>query len=84
MQPVAIHRAHPERLLLIDDDSRWFLWLGEPDTEPVEMPFPLATYLLDRREMQPLEMHQRLWFIVSDLPVRQPVLPDVGTRGSMI
>ncbi len=60
MQPVAIHRIHAERLLLTDDDNRWFLWMGEADQEPVGIPQGLAAYLLERRELLPLELHQRM------------------------
>jgi hypothetical protein len=83
MQPVAIHRLHPERLLLTDDTDRWFLWQGEADREPVEIPQALAFWMLDREELLLLELHQRMWFIVADLPVREPALPepDVAERG---
>lgn len=81
MQPTAVHRTHPERLLLTDDTDRWFLWMGEADAEPIEIPRELASYYLDRVELQPLELHQRMWFVVDDLPVREPVLPDIAERG---
>src|SRR5699024_4247579 len=48
MQPVAVHRVHPERLLLTDDDGRWFVWIGEPDAGPIGIPVTLASYLLTR------------------------------------
>jgi hypothetical protein len=70
MQPVAMHHEHPERLILTDDDARWFLWMGEKDTGPIEIPQSLALFLMDRREMQPLEMRQRMWFVLDDLPLR--------------
>ena len=72
MQPVAIHRMHAERLILIDDDARWFLWVGEEGTGPIEIPHCLAHYLMDRREMEPLEAPQKMWFVLADLPVREP------------
>ncbi len=81
MQPVAVHRSHVERLLLTDDNDEWFLWMGEHDADPVEIPQELAFYLLDRDEMQLLELHQRMWFIVADLPVREPALPDIAESG---
>jgi hypothetical protein len=81
MQPVAVHRSHLERLLLTDDTDGWFLWMGDHDADPVEIPQELAFYLLDREELQLLELHQRMWFVVADLPVREPVLPDVAERG---
>jgi hypothetical protein len=81
MQPTAVHRMHPERLLLTDDADRWFLWMGEANADPIEIPRALAFYYLDRPEMQPPELHQRMWFVVADLPVREPVLPDVAERG---
>jgi hypothetical protein len=86
MQPVAIHRLHPERLLLTDDTDRWYVWMGEVDTEPVEVAEDLAFYLLNRRELQPLELHQRMWFVVADLPVRERALPepDVAERGFIL
>lgn len=81
LQPVAIHRSHVERLLLTDDTDLWYLWMGELDADPVEIPRELAFYLLDREEMQMLELHQRMWFVVADLPVREPVMPDIAERG---
>jgi hypothetical protein len=81
MQPVAVHRSHFERLLLTDDTERWFLWMGEHAADPVEIPQELAFYLLDREELQLLELHQRMWFVVADLPVREPALPDIAERG---
>jgi len=85
MQPVAIHRIHAERLLLTDDDNRWFLWMGEADQEPVGIPQGLAAYLLERRELLPLELHQRMWFVVADLPVREPALEaDIAERGFIL
>jgi hypothetical protein len=81
MQPVAVHRSHFERLLLTDDAERWFLWMGEIDADPVEIPRELAWYLVDREELQLLELHQRMWFVVADLPVREPALPDVAEHG---
>jgi hypothetical protein len=81
LQPVAVHRSHVERLLLTDDTDLWFLWMGEHDVDPVEIPRELAFYLLDREEMQMLECHQRMWFVVADLPVRERVTPDIAERG---
>ena len=81
MQPVAVHRSHLERLLLTDDTDRWFLWMGEHDADPVEIPQELAFYLLDREELQMLELHQRMWFVVADLPVGEPALPDIAEHG---
>jgi hypothetical protein len=77
---VAVHRSHLERLLLTDDTDRWFLWMGEHDADPVEIEQELAFYLLDREELQLLEMHQRMWFVVADLPVRAPALPEFVER----
>lgn len=81
MQPIAVHRAFPERLLLTDDTLRWFLWMGEADAAPIEVSRDLAYYLLDREELQALELHQRMWFVVADLPIRERVLPDIVERG---
>src|SRR5665811_81385 len=66
-QPVVIHRTEPERLLLTDDASQWYLWLGEHDGEPVRIPETLAWYLVGRPEMQRLEA-PRMWFAVDALP----------------
>lgn len=71
-QPVAIHRTESERLLLTDDTKQWYLWLGEADDDPVHIPETLAWYLTGREEMQRLEV-PRMWFAVSDLPLRDPV-----------
>jgi hypothetical protein len=73
LQPVAIHRMHAERLLLTDDEARWFLWMGEADADPIEIPARLAMYLMDRSVMHQLGATQRMWFMVSDLPVREPL-----------
>jgi hypothetical protein len=77
MQPVAVHRVHAERLLLTDDDARWFLWMGEEGVEPIEIPRRLAQYLRGHAEMCPLEAGQRMWFVVADLPIREPLSPSV-------
>lgn len=83
-QPVAIHRTESERLLLTDDASQWFLWLGEHNGDPVHIPDTLAWYLTGREEMQRLK-GPRMWFAVADLPVREPVGsepdPDIGDSG---
>jgi hypothetical protein len=71
-QPVAIHRTESERLLLTDDAKQWYLWLGEADGDPVQIPEALAWYLTGRDEMQRLES-PRMWFAVSDLPLRDQV-----------
>lgn len=72
MQPVAAHRNCSRRLLLTDDNSRWFLWLGEENGTPVEIPEPLAWYLAGRPELQRLEA-PRMWFAVADLPIRETI-----------
>lgn len=71
MQPVAVHRIHSERLILTDCDARCYLWVGEEGTGPIEIPQALACYLVGRREMQLLDVPQRMWFVVADLPVRE-------------
>ncbi len=80
MQPVAIHRVHPERLLLADDGARWFVWMGEAGIDPIEIPRELALYLMDRQEMHALPASQRMWFVIDDLPVREPAV-DVARPG---
>lgn len=78
MQPVAVHGAHPERLLLADEDARWFLWMGESGLGPIEISRELAAYLLDLPVMWVLEASQRMWFVVDDLPVRAPLGLPIG------
>jgi hypothetical protein len=73
MQPIGVHRTHEERLLLHDEEGRCYLWAGEADGEPSEIPNGLAHYLLHRREMLVLAPHQRMWFGVSDLPLRADI-----------
>lgn len=80
VKPVAVHRAHPERLLLTDDASRWHIWLGEEGGEPIEIPYRLVRYLTCRWEMQALES-PRMWFTVSDLPVRETVASTQDVTG---
>lgn len=70
MQPVAVHRLHSERLILIDGEARCYLWLGEEGTGPLEIPQALARYLVCREEIELLDVPQRMWFVVDDLPVR--------------
>jgi len=74
-QPVVIHRTESERLLLTDDASQWYLWLGEHDGEPVRIPETLAWYLAGRPEMQRLEA-PRMWFAVDALPMREPAISE--------
>ncbi|HYH11353.1 MAG TPA: hypothetical protein VD789_03275 [Thermomicrobiales bacterium] len=71
MQPVAVHRIHSERLILTDGDARCYLWVGEEGTGPIEIPQALARYLVCRTEMTLLEVPQRMWFVLDDLPVRE-------------
>lgn len=74
-QPVAIHRSEPERLLLTDDASQWYLWLGEDNGAPVRIPDTLAWYLTEREEIQRLEA-PCMWFAVDDLPMREPAVSE--------
>lgn len=76
MQPVAVHRTRPERLLLRDDEAGWYLWTGEAGDEPVDIPASLGRFLMYRPEMQILECCQRMWFVVSDLPLRAMPSPN--------
>ena len=73
MQPIAVHRVHDERLLLHDEEGHCFLWAGEPEQGPTEIPQVLAHYLLHRRELLVLAPHQRMWFVVDDLPLRADI-----------
>lgn len=87
MQPIAVHRTHEERLLLHDEAGRCFLWAGEPDEDPTEIPPALAHYFLHRREMLVLAPHQRMWFGVSDLPLRADIAaanPDFPDREYLV
>lgn len=70
VRPVATHRDSSKKLLLLDDDSRWFLWHGVENHSPVEIPESLARYLLARPELVPLKV-PRIWLAVDDLPVRE-------------
>lgn len=83
MQPVAIHRRHAERLILLDDHGDWYLWVGEEGAEPIEIPHCMAHYLMGRREMHRLDPWQQMWFVLADLPVREPAgtNPDVMGQG---
>lgn len=72
MRPVATHRDSSKKLLLLDDDSCWFLWHGVENHQPVEIPASLAQYLLKRPELVPLEV-SKVWFAVDDLPVRETI-----------
>lgn len=73
MQPIAVHRTHAERLLLHDDQGNWYLWSGEAGADPIEIPQMLGHYLMIRRELDVLAPHQRMWFVVDDLPVRADI-----------
>lgn len=87
MQPIAVHRRHEERLLLHDDEGRCYLWAGEPDQDPAEIPQVLAHYLLRRCEMLVLAPQQRMWFGMSDLPLRADVAaanPDLPEREYLV
>lgn len=83
MQPVAIHLLHDERLILLDEDGNWYLWIGEADADPIGIPHRMAHYLMDCKEMQCLEPGQQMWFVLADLPVREPAStnPDVMGHG---
>ncbi|MDQ4045058.1 MAG: hypothetical protein M3173_06385 [Chloroflexota bacterium] len=82
MQPIAVHRRHAERLLLRDVDGQWHLWTGEAaGSNPIEVPQGLGHYLMHRCEMEILPAHQRMWFVVGDLPLRADVAARSETTG---
>jgi hypothetical protein len=81
MKPVAVHRDSGRKLMLLDDDGRWFLWLGIEKVSPVLIPEGLAEYLLSRPELIPLE-GPRMWFAVADLPVVAGGTPEVHIPSS--
>lgn len=86
-QPVAFHRTESERLLLTDEASRWYLWLGDQDGSPMLIPDGLAWYLTGRPEILRLES-PRMWFAVDDLPVRETATrepdQDAGELGGTL
>ena len=81
IQPVAVHEMHPERLLLRDVHSRWYLWTGEEGTGPQEIPARLGQYLMNRSEMDVLACCQRMWFLIDDLPLRPVATPNSDGSG---
>jgi hypothetical protein len=68
--PVAAHRAHPERLLLLDQDEQWFLWSGDEVAEhaPLAIEPALGCWMAQRPELVPLS-RPLMWFAADDLPV---------------
>ena len=66
--PVAAHRSHPERLLLLDEKERWFIWSGALGDEPLAIEPALGHWMAHRPELfllpQPL-----MWIAGTDLPV---------------
>ena len=52
--PVAAHRIHPERLLLLDEHERWFIWSGGPGAEPLAIEPALGHWMAHRPELFPL------------------------------
>jgi len=68
--PVAAHRAHPERLLLLDENDQWYLWNGDEISAPVPTAIEsaLGSWIADRPELVDLPL-PRMWIAAADLPV---------------
>ncbi len=66
--PVAAHRIHPERLLLLDEHERWFIWSGGPGDEPLAIEPALGHWMAHRPELFPLP-EPLMWIAGTDLPV---------------
>lgn len=67
--PVAAHRVHPERLLLLDEDEQWFLWSGGTATDaPLAIEPALGHWIAHRPELFPLPQ-PLMWIAAADLPV---------------
>lgn len=67
--PVACHRDISERLLLIDPEGSWFLWMGDDTApDPIAVPQALAVWITGRPEMVALGTPP-MWFAVSSLPM---------------
>lgn len=71
--PVACHRDVSERLLIMDPDGSWFLWMGDCGIpELIEIPRRLAGWIAVHPHMiriAPLAEAPHMWFDISSLPV---------------
>ncbi|MGC4107783.1 MAG: hypothetical protein QM753_15790 [Thermomicrobiales bacterium] len=71
VQPVAVHAMDVTRMIARDRDGGWWLWFGDRPTQPLEaIPAPLASWMLQRPEMQEMPL-TRFWFPLDALPVVQ-------------
>jgi hypothetical protein len=68
--PVAAHRTHPERLLLLDEDEQWFLWDGGASAAetPLAIEPALGHWMAHRPELFPLPQ-PLMWIAADDLPL---------------
>lgn len=68
------HRFIPNRFLLQDEESRWFLWFGDRPGRPLEpIDDALMTWVTSRIELRMFQSPQA-WVALADLPTTAPLL----------
>ncbi|MBA2776650.1 MAG: hypothetical protein H0U31_07970 [Chloroflexia bacterium] len=66
VRPVAYHRSDADKLLLKDEQDRWYLWRGD-DAGLIEIERAMAQWIYERPEIFPA-WAPHMWFDVTTLP----------------